>query len=182
MQLKIATLERKTGDLTKSNGGMMPPIGCGRYCQIIAEKIEHLLRLVENSNISKNELIKKNPFVCSKYNGVQLLNATEEDEWVLDCCRTNTGIIIQTPVGSFQLSAAKQSPCYLEENELPNISRLIRVILKWMPEGVNKDRTNIRSRTACLVIFFLHTSRYFISTCLTFLCIWDLWKCEIVVL
>lgn len=28
------------------------------------------------------------------------------------------------------LSAAKQSPCYLEENELPDISRLNLVILK----------------------------------------------------
>lgn len=87
MQLKLATLERKTGDLKCSSGDMMPPIGYGRYC-LVLKQIEQLLklRLVENFNMKKNE--KLFPFVCLKYNSVKLLNATEVDKWVLEYCRT----------------------------------------------------------------------------------------------
>lgn len=121
--------------------------------------------------------------MCLKYNSVQLLNATEEDEWVLDCCRTNAGIITQTPVGCFQLSAAKQSPCYLEENELPNISRLNHLILKWMPEGFNRDPTNIHCHTASVLSFFsphqplLHFNMSHIYMYMGFM---EVWKCYII--
>lgn len=54
-------------------------------------------------------------------------------------------------VGCFLLFPAKQSPCYLGENELPNISRLNRLIPKWAPEGANGVGTNICSRTASVM-------------------------------
>lgn len=41
MQLKLPTLGQNTGDLPKSGGDTMPPIGFERYCQIGAvEQIE----------------------------------------------------------------------------------------------------------------------------------------------
>lgn len=44
-------------------------------------------------------------------------------------------MIIPTPVGCWLLPLAKQSLCYLGENELLNILRLDRLIPKWMSQG-----------------------------------------------
>lgn len=86
---------------------------------------------------------------------MHLLNATDEERE--ESPPPPSGLLqnrrrcyYQTPaVGCFLLSPAKQSPCYLGENELPNISRLNRLIPKWAPEGANGVVTNICSRAAC---------------------------------
>lgn len=87
----------------------------------------------------------------------------------------------QTPaVGCFLLSPAKKSLCYLGENELPNISRLNRLIPKWAPEGVG---TIICSLAASVMPPPpSNISCYFTSTCLPSSCTWNLRRSGIVIL